>query len=148
MGKLLKWGDRALSWGAGILLLYLFLTKFVLPRPSEAVDPHWRLPVGQPVLVEFSSSTCPSCIAMKPIIGVLERQFRGKVAIRRYSFDNVSEAEQYEAQNLAGQFGVRLTPTYLVAGSDGKITARFLGPTSYLALEQALSQALKHKESK
>lgn len=145
---MLKWADHAITWGAGLLLIYLILTKFVLPRPSEAIDPNWHLAVNQPTLVEFSASTCPSCIAMKPIVGALERHFQGRVTFRRYSFDSASEAEQYEAQGLAEKFGVRVTPTYIVAGADGQVTARFFGPTSYLALEQALNRALKPKETK
>lgn len=147
MKQLLKWADRAFSLLVGGILLYMLLTKFVLPMRSAPVDPSWKLPPGRPSLVEFSSSHCPSCLAMRPVLGQIKRKYEGKIAFRTFAFDSLSDSERYEAQRLASEFGVRVTPTFVISGSDGKVTARFLGPTSYLSLAQALDQVIKQKES-
>lgn len=81
------------------------------------------------VLIEFSQQSCPPCQAMVPVIGKLEE---AGVPIRRVDVGR--------EQELAGRYGIRQTPTYLVY-SGGRERARMVGAQSLDDLQAALQRS-------
>lgn len=81
------------------------------------------------VLIEFSSQNCPPCRAMAPVIGQLEEK---GVPVRHVDVNREPE--------LAGRYGIRQTPTYLVF-SGGRERARLVGTQSIEDLQTALQRS-------
>lgn len=81
------------------------------------------------VLLEFSSSQCGPCLAMKPIVSELIA--RG-VPVRQVNVDNEA--------HLTRRFGIRSTPTYVVL-REGKEVTRLLGVQTVSELTAALNQS-------
>ena len=82
---------------------------------------------------------------MGPVVSQLEREFGAQVAFRRYVLDRLvpGTADHQLAFDLARQVAMDRTPTYLIAGRDGRLRARLTGATSYLTLRGTLTEALK-----
>lgn len=84
---------------------------------------------GDAVLVEFTSTNCPHCETMKPVVASLERE---GVPVRRVNVDR--------ERDLAVRYQVRSIPTYVVV-TGGKEQARLVGAQSIETLRRTLEQA-------
>jgi thioredoxin 1 len=71
-----------------------------------------------PVLLDFSTSWCPPCRALAPILDALARERAGRLEIRAVDADAERE--------LAARFDVRSFPT-VIAFSGGREVARAVG---------------------
>ena len=52
-------------------------------------------------------------IAARPIIDGIEKDFAGKIAVERY------DAASDDGKKLMGQYEIKVTPSYVMAASDG-----------------------------
>lgn len=141
-----KWLDKLLTV-ALVLVFGTLAYRYLLPRPSAPLDALGAKTISEPgqvTLFELSATYCTACIAMKPIVGLLSNHYRGRVQVRVLNLDQAEDRQA--ATELAALAGLRYTPTFVVAGVDGKGMAKFVGPTSYLALSQALDRALRQSE--
>ncbi|TWU40566.1 trypsin-like peptidase domain-containing protein [Novipirellula artificiosorum] len=100
----------SLAWQASI----------VQASPSNAI-------LRNAILIDFSSSTCPPCRAMQPVLAQLEQS---GVPVRHV--DVQSELD------LARRYGIRQTPTFVVV-VDGKEATRLVGIQSLAQLQSALT---------
>lgn len=65
-----------------------------------------------PIVLNFSSSTCPPCREMEPTIHNLAKEYQGKIIIKIINIDaNVSGIED---------FPIRVTPTIFFFDKNGK----------------------------
>jgi thioredoxin 1 len=88
--------------------------------PSEAAAaPPVPVAKGVPRLVELGSTTCVPCKMMTPILGELEKEYRGKL---RVEFINVSRDP-----SAARSYGVRAIPTQVLYDKSGKEVYRHVG---------------------
>ena len=78
------------------------------------------------VLVSFSSSHCPPCRAMQPVLAQLQQN---GVPVRHVDVN--------QEPHLAQRYGIRQTPTFVVV-SAGKEVTRMVGRQSYHDLRAAL----------
>lgn len=74
---------------------------------------------GRPTLVEFGAGWCPACKRMEPVIEEAAAKYKGKAHV---VYVDVSDYGQ-----VARQQGVRLIPTQIFFGSDGKEASRHIG---------------------
>ncbi|MFG0260960.1 MAG: thioredoxin family protein, partial [Novipirellula sp. JB048] len=79
------------------------------------------------ILIEFSSTHCPPCRAMQPVIGQLEQ---AGVPVRRVDVDS--------ERDLARRYGIRQTPTFVVVAAGNEVT-RLVGTQSLAQLREALA---------
>ncbi|TWU55353.1 trypsin-like peptidase domain-containing protein [Rubripirellula reticaptiva] len=102
------------AWAATVGLLAVTLMSSV----ATAADA---------ILIEFSSSHCVPCQAMKPVLAQLERS---GVPIRHV--DVASEPA------VASRYGIRKTPTFIVV-SGGKEVTRLVGIQTFDQLQRAIA---------
>ena len=103
-----------------------------LPFDKAAFDA--ALTRGQPVIVDFAASWCPTCRAQKPIVDALLQEPRLKgVTLFKADFD--TEAA------LKKQLGVAQQSTFVVF-KGGKEVGRSTGQTSRAAIEGLFDKAL------
>lgn len=143
---------KALSWSAvldrfvtlaAIAVVVMVGLRYFAPRPGdplEALTGAAVAPPGQVALIELGATYCPSCVAMTPIVELLKRNYAGRAHVSVLQIDKPEHRAAVEP--LARLAHLRMTPTFLVVGRDGKASAKFIGPTSYLALSGALDSAL------
>lgn len=84
-----------------------------------------------PVLVEFSTPTCPACIAARPMLERLAEEFDGRA--------RVVEVNVEEEQELGALFQIRAVPT-LAFFKDGEFVDGTLGAAPAAVLRRKLEQ--------
>jgi thioredoxin 1 len=85
------------------------------------------------VLANFSTTWCPPCRAMAPIVERLAARFAGRADVVKIDVDRADE--------LASAHGVRGIPTFLLF-SDGQVVERVVGTTSETALAALIESQL------
>lgn len=143
--RLGPWLDRTLT-AASLVAVTVVAFRYLGPRggdPLGELQGAAVLPPGQVALVELGATHCPSCVAMTPTLELLKRTYAGRAEVRTFYIDRPEDRPAVEP--LARLAHLRYTPTFLVVGRDGRATAKFIGPASYVALAGALDEALKAK---
>ena len=101
---------------SGLLLFALLLTV-----PAIA---------GQlPKLVDLGADKCIPCIKMAPILEKLTEDFSGRM--------EVEFIDVWKNKEKAAKYGVRMIPTQIFYGADGKELARHMG---FIGREAILAQ--------
>ena len=99
-------------------------------EPAEPAEPRREKPLsgaklaeclasGRPTLVEFGAGYCPACRRMEPVIEEAAAKYKGKAHV---VYVDVTDYGQ-----VARQQGIRLIPTQIFFGSDGKEASRHVG---------------------
>jgi thioredoxin 1 len=110
------------------LLLLLGLSGFVRAADAPAL----------PRLVDLGAGKCIPCKQMKPILAELTRDYAGQFTV---VFIDV-----WENRAAGDQYGIRMIPTQIFYGADGKELARhegFFAKKDILAKWQELGVAVK-----
>ena len=89
------------------------------------------LGAGLPVLVEFSTSSCPACHAARPLLENLAEEFEGRARI--------VEVNVQEEQELGGAFQIRAVPT-LAFFKNGNFVDGVMGAPPAAILRRKLEQ--------
>ena len=86
---------------------------------------------GRPTLVEFGANHCPACRRMEPVIEEAAAKYKGKA--------HVVYVDVVPYARVAHKYGIRLIPTQIFFGSDGKEATRHIGyyPLTDIARELA-----------
>lgn len=85
------------------------------------------------VLADFSTTWCPPCRAMAPIVERLAARFAGRADVVKIDVERADE--------LASAHGVRGLPTFLLF-ADGQVVDRIVGMTSEKALAALVESQL------
>lgn len=107
---------------AVILLLTAVGAVLVLkpkrPEPAAMPEPA-ATSVALPRLVELGADKCVPCKAMAPILAELKETYAGQL--------QVDFIDVWKNQDAGAQFGIRVIPTQVFIGSDGKELFRHEG---------------------
>ena len=123
---------RSLFVAAGLCLAAVATFAGELPYNKAAFDK--ALAAGEPVVVDFAASWCPTCKAQKPVVQSLLAEPQRKVlTVFVADFDNEVA--------LKKQLNVTMQST-LVAFKAGKEVARSTGQTGKAELGALLDKAL------
>jgi thioredoxin 1 len=85
----------------------------------------------EPVLVEFSTSRCPACRAVQPLLENLAEEFDGRARI--------FEVNVEEDQDLGAAFQIRAVPT-LIFFKNGEFADGVMGAPPAAILRRKLEQ--------
>jgi cytochrome c-type biogenesis protein len=89
---------------------------------------------AEPVMIYFTSSRCPVCERMEPVMdALLRRCAKRKVGIVEY------DLAQPSLRHLIDEYRVVGTPTFVFLDKEGREVARLIGEQTESALRQALS---------
>jgi thioredoxin 1 len=107
----------------GALLLGLVLAYSIFRPGAGSPAPAIESQIGQgtPVLLEFQSEYCLGCMAAKPIVDGIERDYAGRLKVIRINLQQVG------AQLLAAKYGCRYTPTFFFFNAQGQQLWRTIG---------------------
>ncbi len=70
-------------------------------------------------LIDFYADWCGPCIAMKPFVEQIEKDYKEKVIVKKINVDESAEE--------ATKYGVVSLPTFIILDEDGKVLAKRLG---------------------
>ena len=119
LSLVLRRGGKMRHWlvlgGAIVALGALWLVFRPVSRPAATPL------AGQPLLLEVQSPYCLGCVAMKTAVDRLEKELRGKLVVRRVDIQSA------EGRELASQYGIELTPTFIFFDSSGQEQWRSVG---------------------
>ena len=77
--------------------------------------------LGEPALVEFYTTDCMSCRAIRPEMGVLDQHYDGRIKFIYL------DADLPESQPFMGQFNVRGVPTLALLNRGGRVVSNMPG---------------------
>ena len=103
------------------------------PRHGEPVAAA-RLVPGRPRLLVFSSSSCPACALMAPVVADVERSCGAKQDVVHVGVDD----DPGEA--LAATYQVAFLPSFVSVDAQGREVSRLTGLQSERRLEQAIEE--------
>ena len=119
-----------------VLLLFTVGTAFVRAADVAAAEP--AAAPTLPRLVDLGAGKCIPCKQMKPILAELTRDYAGQF--------EVVFIDVWENRAAGEPYGIRMIPTQIFFGADGKELARhegFYAKKDILAKWQELGVALK-----
>ena len=123
---------RSLIVASGLAATVLCALAAELPFSKPAFDK--AIAAGQPVVVDFAASWCPTCKQQKPIVqGLLKDARRASLTVFVADFD--------KEEALKKELKVTMQST-LVAFKGGKEVARSTGQTDKVELGALLDKAL------
>ncbi len=79
------------------------------------------LSTGQPVLLEVQSPFCLGCVAVKPAVDRLEKEWRGKLQVQRVDIQSPA------GKQLVSQYRIEITPTFVFFDGTGQEQWRSVG---------------------
>ncbi|MCY6370187.1 thioredoxin family protein [Clostridium ganghwense] len=91
----------------------------------------------KPVVMELSTTTCPVCVKMYPIMESIDKKYKDKVVVGVVHLDD--EKIQEKAIEYAQKYSVRVVPTMIFMDENGET---FLRQEGYMS-EEEISKVLK-----
>ncbi len=112
LSLVLRRGGRMRHWLVLIGVTVVLVAAWWVFRPVE----RWPEPLAGPLplLLEIQSPYCLGCVAQRPAVDRLEKEWRGKLVIQRVDIQSA------EGRKLAHQYGVELTPTFIFFDKTGQ----------------------------
>ncbi|NOZ58751.1 MAG: thioredoxin fold domain-containing protein [Euryarchaeota archaeon] len=74
---------------------------------------------GKPTIVEFSATWCSICVRMEPVVEKMRAKYGDRVNFVVLDFDR--------ERSLAGAYGVRGTPTFILLNASGDVVGGAVG---------------------
>ena len=105
-----------------------------LPATVYAGEPPEIPVLNMVTMVDLGADTCVPCKLMAPILEKLEPEYQGRAAI--IFIDVGKDADQ------AKKYGIRLIPTQIFYGKNGKEHSRHLGFMSEQEIKEKLDMLL------
>ncbi len=127
----------AMGWlavlSAGLLACGAACTADAAPEPSPRPVTRAQATRPLPRLVDLGSVGCVPCKAMAPILDGLRAEYAGRM--------EVEFIDVWKDRDAADAYGVRMIPTQVFLGADGRELARhqgFMGKDEILAQWKAV----------
>jgi len=98
-------------------------------QPTATDQPPPKPTAGVPRLVDLGASKCIPCKMMAPILKELRREYAGRFRVEFY--------DVWESPGIAREYGIRIIPTQIFYGADGKELWRHEG---FLSKEDILGK--------
>lgn len=122
----------------GTLVAILLVAWMALhPRPSrlsaDAAQVIEQIGQGTPVLLEFQSPFCISCVLIRPLVDEIEQKYHGRLIVIRVNIQSASGRE------LTRHFGFEYTPTFIFFDAQGQERWRSVGNLDPSKVEESLS---------
>lgn len=102
------------------------------PRSTRSEDAGAELRTDGPRLLAFSSSYCPACERMKPVLADVERVCDARDAVAHVDVDR--------AEQLVARYDVSALPTFLTIDATGHEVTRLVGIQSRGVIERAVEE--------
>lgn len=87
--------------------------------PQENLDASQQLDQNLPTLLELSSTACPPCRKMVPILEELQEEYEGRINI------NIIDIDEYPGE--ANKYSIKVIPTQILLDADGNEIGRHEG---------------------
>lgn len=116
-----------------LLALAVMLGVGLLRSPAQAASQQGPAR-GMVTVVDLGAKTCIPCRMMTPILGELEREYKGRAAV---VFIDV-----HEDPGAAKRFGIRAIPTQIFYDKTGREISRHEGFMDKQAISARLNQML------
>jgi len=84
-------------------------------------------------MIELGSKTCIPCQMMQPILAELRKEYKGQLEVPFW--------DVYEHQDKAKSYGIRVIPTQVFIGADGK---EFFRHEGFFPKEDILAKFKEH----
>lgn len=118
-----------------ILIILIILTAagiFIYKNRTLPETGHNQSAQNLPTLLEFSSTTCPPCQSMVPILEELQKEYKEQINIKTVDInEHPEEAEKYS---------IILLPTQILLDGDGNVIGRHEGYISKENLVKVLKK--------
>lgn len=101
-----------------IVAIGIFAYKNLM-APQANLDANQQQDQNLPTLLEMSSTTCPPCRKMIPIIEELQTEYEGKV--------NIKIVDINEYPDEANKYSIMVIPTQILLDVDGNVIGRHEG---------------------
>ena len=102
--------------------------------PAETIE---KFEKADSFLLNFTSDTCPACIAFDPVYKEARKDFPGLIFEIDYQKANANDAEGLKKLLSEYTGMINATPTILVI-TNGKVQQGFVGAISYAEIENVL----------
>ncbi len=89
----------------------------------------------QPWLLEMQSPFCLACLAQKSEVDKIEKEFRGRLVVRRV------DIQSEEGGRLAAQHNLNRTPSFIFFGPDGEEQWRSIGKLDATRLRSSMESS-------
>jgi thioredoxin 1 len=110
---------RAIAVGLIVLIAVGIFIYKNRTSPRESLELNQQLVQDLPTLLELSSTTCPPCREMIPILEQLKKEYDGRVNIKIIDIDQQPDEVQ--------KYSIRVIPTQILLDADGKEIGRHEG---------------------
>jgi thioredoxin 1 len=87
------------------------------------------------IFYDFWAAWCGPCKVMHPIIEEIEKEYEGKVTVKKINLD------EPESQELTLKYPITAVPTYIIE-KNGQVIQQFIGAQHKNTITEALDQAL------
>jgi thioredoxin 1 len=87
---------------------------------------------GKPTMADFGEGWCKPCQQMEPILHECARDYAGRA--------NIVYVDMAAYPQIAKQYGIRIMPTQVFFGTDGKEASRHIGVMSKEDIARRLSR--------
>ena len=112
-----------IKFGAVILAMAVLLAGCLPAGAAKA-----KAPAKLPTLKMLSTTTCPACEMMEPVLKELQSRYKGKVAAEHIYLE--------EHPDVARKYNVRYVPMLIFSDAKGKEFAKEIG---YKSLDEVLA---------
>ena len=106
---------------AGLILAGVMVAVVAAWVPLRPVASPTGSRIDQPMLLEMQSPYCLGCVAIKPAVDRLEKEWHEKLVVRRV---NIQSAE---GRKLMTQYQIEFTPTFIFFDAAGRERWRSVG---------------------
>jgi thiol-disulfide isomerase/thioredoxin len=132
-GTIVVWrrGQKLREWIILDTVVVALVAAWFVLRP---VAPPVALTPGRPVLLAVQSPYCLGCVAMKPAVDRLEKEWRGRLVVQRV------DIQSDEGKQLTARHGIEYTPTFVFFDAEGREQWRTLGTLDAARVRAALGE--------